>query len=425
MQSKKRRPNDFAQPEPLFRYWWDDTAGKRGAGYIDIVVDSKRLRFLSDLDLQLAKAFLEEYRLNKATFITFAKEVERFLLWCELAEVRLEDIQSTETVDYMEFLDKPTPQKLWCVPKNDKTEKSARYSRFRKDGHINPLWRPFSTRLSSNSTRKAMSIVDAFFGFLVHRERVSRHPKPPGRRRFREDITYSYQDSAKERHIARDLVAKVLDVPPPKGAPDPELNGARNRYIVSLLYHMGLRIDEACNHDMGDFVELERDKWFLKVVGKGRRRRRIPVPDAFLTELRAFRRFLKSRGAEIEEFPMPNEKTPLIPGFDRKKRGDGSVRLISLTTRRVDQLLHDRLRYAAKYLSGRAEITDRQKAILNKASAHWLRHSYGTDLAKRRIPLQDIRDNMGHATIQTTSIYIETTDDARHESTRSHSVRAR
>jgi integrase/recombinase XerD len=46
---------------------------------------------------------------------------------------------------------------------------------------------------------------------------------------------------------------------------------------------------------------------------------------------------------------------------------------------------------------------------LQKASTHWLRHSYGSYLANdRKVPLAFIRDELGHANISTTSLYLDT-----------------
>jgi site-specific recombinase XerD len=46
---------------------------------------------------------------------------------------------------------------------------------------------------------------------------------------------------------------------------------------------------------------------------------------------------------------------------------------------------------------------------LRKASAHWLRHSYSSYLANdRQVPLTYIRDELGHANISTTSLYLNT-----------------
>jgi len=49
------------------------------------------------------------------------------------------------------------------------------------------------------------------------------------------------------------------------------------------------------------------------------------------------------------------------------------------------------------------------------ASAHWLRHTHGSLAVDRNIPLTMIRDNLGHSNIATTSSYVHSDNDARHE----------
>ncbi|MGN5478026.1 tyrosine-type recombinase/integrase [Cupriavidus basilensis] len=55
--------------------------------------------------------------------------------------------------------------------------------------------------------------------------------------------------------------------------------------------------------------------------------------------------------------------------------------------------------------------------MLASASAHWLRHTAGSHMSDRQVDLRHVRDNFGHASIATTSIYLHTEDDARHEAT--------
>jgi len=56
-------------------------------------------------------------------------------------------------------------------------------------------------------------------------------------------------------------------------------------------------------------------------------------------------------------------------------------------------------------------------AHLRSASAHWLRHSGGSHMADGDVDLRHIRDNLGHASISTTSGYLHSSDDARHRET--------
>ena len=54
---------------------------------------------------------------------------------------------------------------------------------------------------------------------------------------------------------------------------------------------------------------------------------------------------------------------------------------------------------------------------LDVASAHWLRHSAGTHMADANVDLRLIRDNLGHASLATTSRYLHADDDHRHRET--------
>ncbi|MGE8454095.1 MAG: tyrosine-type recombinase/integrase [Pseudomonadales bacterium] len=55
--------------------------------------------------------------------------------------------------------------------------------------------------------------------------------------------------------------------------------------------------------------------------------------------------------------------------------------------------------------------------MLASASAHWLRHTVGSHMTGQQVDLRFVRDNFGHASISTTSAYLHTEDDARHEAT--------
>ncbi len=57
-------------------------------------------------------------------------------------------------------------------------------------------------------------------------------------------------------------------------------------------------------------------------------------------------------------------------------------------------------------------------AHVELASAHWMRHTTGTHQSDN-MDLKTVRDNLGHANIATTSIYVHTEDDRRHDQTSS------
>ena len=133
----------------------------------------------------------------------------------------------------------------------------------------------------------------------------------------------------------------------------------RARYIILLLFYTGMRIAEAANHTMGNFIQREGN-WFLRVLGKGKKIREIPVPDELKVALGEFRIAIKLPSKE----PKFREKTPLIPMQNLKD---------SITPRRIDQIL----KWAFGLGANEFDVEHPRKASkLRAASAHWLRHSY-------------------------------------------------
>ena len=60
-----------------------------------------------------------------------------------------------------------------------------------------------------------------------------------------------------------------------------------------------------------------------------------------------------------------------------------------------------------------AEVAARH---IEQASTHWMRHTAGSHLSEKA-DLKVVRDNLGHANISTTSIYLHSEEDARHDAT--------
>lgn len=53
---------------------------------------------------------------------------------------------------------------------------------------------------------------------------------------------------------------------------------------------------------------------------------------------------------------------------------------------------------------------------LESASTHWMRHTAGSHLSENA-DIKVGRDNLGHASISTTSVYLHSEDDSRHDAT--------
>jgi integrase/recombinase XerD len=151
-------------------------------------------------------------------------------------------------------------------------------------------------------------------------------------------------------------------------APDLEARtGLRDRAMLELLYATGLRVSELVTL-RADQVHWEEG--FLRVVGKGRKERVVPVGRVALA---VTRRYLRERRAQGKEGPLFLSRG--IRGFSRV----GFWKLIR--------------RYA------------RAAGLTKRLSPHTLRHSFATHLLAGGADLRSVQEMLGHADIGTTQIY--------------------
>ena len=343
-------------------------------------------------DAEAISAFLHEFRDSPETLRSYAKEIERLLLWCiHKGKTNISSLNRNHLIDYQAFIKNPQPKKLWC---------GSKMPRLTADGLPNPNWRPFNKGLADTTSNKAKTIIDSFFNYLVQTNYLTGNPLAVDRRRKR-------SKKGKPRIIVRylelDEIHAVLDALaeyPVKDAKT-KFKVIRARYIVLLLFYTGLRIAEAANHNMGKIIQRE-ENWFLRVIGKGNKLREIPVPDELLEALADFRLAVGLPSPQ----PKYREKTPLIPMENLKQ---------PISTRRIDQIL----KWAFKLGSMQFEIDKPRKASkLRSASAHWLRHSYVTYLLDAGAPLKVAQENAGHSDIRTTMHYRHVSQTDRHEATK-------
>ena len=347
-------------------------------------------------DAQAISAFLNEYKDSPHTLISYAKEIERLLLWCvHVAKIGISDINRDHIVEYQEFISNPTPQKKWC---------GSKASRYKKDGEINPEWRPFFCGLSDASLKVSLKILDSFFNYLVEMHYLQGNPVAMNRRRKKKSNAGA---RLVERYLEMDELISVLDALDnyPVRKDSDAFRVARARYIILLLFYSGMRISEASHHTMGNFIQ--RDKcWFLSIIGKGKKPRDIPVPDELLKALAVFRELINLPSSE----PTFKEHTPLVPNIGLNE---------TLQTRRIDQIVKWAFHLGADLIENKSP---HKASKLRQASAHWLRHSYVTYLLDSGAPLKVAQENAGHSNISTTMLYRHVSQTNRHTATRHLSI---
>ena len=132
-------------------------------------------------DAEAISAFLLEYRDSPLTLRAYAKEIERLLLWCiYIGKTNISSLKRDHLIAYQAFIKNPQPKKIWCGPKAP---------RLRKDGTINPSWKPFYKGLAATTVNKTITIIDSFFNYLVQTNYLTGNPLAVERRRKRNKKT--------------------------------------------------------------------------------------------------------------------------------------------------------------------------------------------------------------------------------------------
>ena len=170
-------------------------------------------------------------------------------------------------------------------------------------------------------------------------------------------------------HLSLERVAKILAGPDQNTA-----SGRRNATLLSLLYDSGMRVQELCDLTPRDLRLVCPPH--VSVLGKGRKKRIIPLLSATATLLRSY---ISEQGLDTEE----RYQTPLF--FNRQGK--------ALTRAGVRYILQ---KYAARV------STD---GLADRVSPHTLRHSKAMHMLQAKNPLAAIQSILGHADINTTMVY--------------------
>jgi integrase/recombinase XerC len=158
----------------------------------------------------------------------------------------------------------------------------------------------------------------------------------------------------------------------------------RDRAILELLYASGVRVAELVGADTGDLDlgGLSGDG-MLRVMGKGRKERLVPVGTKAVGALRSY---FALRGDLLAHRDFA--------GRGRRGADRDAVFLNSrggrLTDRSVRRILNRRLL---------------ETALARKVSPHTLRHSFATHMLNAGADLRSIQELLGHASLSTTQRY--------------------
>jgi site-specific recombinase XerD len=344
-------------------------------------------------DLDAIRAWLARFADKKTTFDNYRKEAERLLLWALLQLGKpLSSLTHEDLLAYQHFLTDPQPSAQWTANGG------------RKHPRGDPRWRPFYGPLSATSQRQALVILNVMFAWLVQAGYLAGNPLSLSRQRARR------AKPRVTRYLSPELWREVKNwiQAMPKETDREREHAVRVRWLFTLLYLGGLRITEVSTSTMGRFFRRRDangvDRWWLEVLGKGDKERLVPATAEMMAELSAYRR---QQG--LPPLPSPHEDTPLVLPVGQSRK--------PLTRAALHRIVKQVFSGAAQALRARGDAYLQRADQLELASAHWLRHGAGSNMADQQVDLRLVRDNLGHASLTTTSQYLHVDDDRRHKET--------
>jgi len=209
-------------------------------------------------------------------------------------------------------------------------------------------------KLKKSSLARKLSAVRAFFKYL-HREGIV--PGNPARL-----IATPKQDKRLPSVLTVDDAVRLMNAPEGDAVDD-----LRDRAVLETLYSTGIRASELVGIN---FEDINRNDHLIRIRGKGRKERIVPVGSKALAAIDAYaaRKNDRDKGASVFTGPSGNR----------------------LTARTVQRILGN---YRKKL------------GLSQKASPHTLRHSFATHLLESGADLRAIQELLGHASLSTTQRY--------------------
>lgn len=215
-------------------------------------------------------------------------------------------------------------------------------------------------KLSKTTISRKVAALRTFFNYLLREGRIRTNPA--------ELVQTPKTEKYMPTFLSVDDMNTLLHAPHPEDA-----RGLRDRAILELFYSTGIRLSELTGLNLDDIDDSQE---LIRIHGKGRKVRIVPVGRPALTALGAY---LGKR----KTLSKPEAEHPEGPVF----LGNRGTRL---TQRSVQRILDKAVR-----MSG----------ISRKISPHALRHSFATHLMDAGADLRSIQELLGHESLSTTQKY--------------------
>lgn len=208
---------------------------------------------------------------------------------------------------------------------------------------------------------RKVAAVKSFYGFLAAEGLIDADPT--------EQLKSPQVGKTLPRALTVAEVDELLEQPARRNTPE----ARRDKAMLELLYATGLRVTELISLDVND-IALESDPVTVRCVGKGERERILPLHQRPVDELRQYIFHVR-------------------PKLVRNRRETALF-----VNRRGERLTRQGFWLILKNYAREAKL---DKAI----TPHTLRHTYATHMLSGGMPLRNVQDALGHASISTTQIY--------------------
>lgn len=315
-----------------------------------------------------------------ATQRAYRKEAERLILWAVIEQGKaLSSLTTEDALAYRSFLRHPSPSARWVGPA------CPRHS---------PQWRPFSGGLSPRSVAYSLSVLGALFRWLIEQRYVLANPfagiKVRGASRSESSMAARVFNEGEWLLIQ--TIAEGLEW----SHGWPAAAAQRLRFVLDFAYATGLRASELVGARLGQIETDSYGNHWLALVGKGNKAAKVGLPPM---AHKALIRYLVQRGLPSS----PDRCATTIPLLGRLDEEDQS----GISSARLWHVMRRFFRTAAQIIADRSPSTAEK---LRQASPHWMRHTHATHALARGVELTTVRDNLRHASLSTTSIYLHTDD---------------
>jgi site-specific recombinase XerD len=365
---------------------------------------------------------------------SYRKEAERFMLWVIVQKGKaLSSVSAEDCAEYRDFLADPQPRSRWCGERA-----RERWS---------PLWRPFEGPLKPSAQRQAVSILANLYAFLSEQNYLMGNPwravTPPrvaepsidvGRSLTQGQWQFAEELAAEDVADALDGASETSKAAGESGTArvwEPQaLLALRLQFTLELLYATGLRREEAVaarvdelryvSFPVGDGEPVQG--WTLRVLGKGQKLREVPVPDPVVERLKAY---LAARGLHSEPDDLGNRGAYLLGRHEdlvgrvggQVTSGGVGLGIAVRPARPADpregigaEALYAHLKRfferCARKLRRADDVPGAER--FTKVSTHWLRHTHASHAIATGMPLEIAQQNLGHASLNTTTVYVTT-----------------